>query len=238
MFVNFFAELKAANLPVTLKEYLMLMEAMDKHVASGSVDDFYYLSRAALVKDERNLDKFDQVFGHVFKGLEALPEDLTAEIPEEWLRKLSEKFLTEEEKQMIESLGGWEQLMENAQKNAWKNKRNAMKAAANGSALAAPLPLAPMAITRKGCASAKNKAATAGRSRSGTSVSTRTSMIPWNWAHGTSKSPYAACAKFAREGAETELDLDDTIRSTAHKGYLDIKMVPERPQHGESLAVL
>jgi len=93
MFVNFFLELRQAKVPVSIKEYLALMEAMDKHVADYSVDNFYYLSRSVLVKDERNLDKFDRVFGHVFKGLEALPpEGATAEIPEEWLRKLAEKL--------------------------------------------------------------------------------------------------------------------------------------------------
>src|SRR5579864_1249912 len=117
MFVNFFLELRQAKVPVSIKEYLALMEAMDKDVAESSVDDFYYLSRAILVKDERNLDKFDKVFGHVFKGLEALPaEGTTAEIPEEWLRKMAEKLLTDEEKAQIEALGGWEKLMETLRK--------------------------------------------------------------------------------------------------------------------------
>src|SRR5215208_8226764 len=103
MFVSFFHELKAAGVPVTLREYLILMQAMDADLAGRRVEDFYYLSRAALVKDERNLDKFDRVFGHVFKGLENLAQALEkAEIPAEWLRKLAEKYLTEEEKRQIE----------------------------------------------------------------------------------------------------------------------------------------
>jgi uncharacterized protein with von Willebrand factor type A (vWA) domain len=102
MFITVFHELKASGLPVTLKEYLTLIEAMDAGLARFQVEDFYYLSRAALVKDERNLDKFDRVFGHVFKGLENNAEALIAEIPEEWLRKLTEKFLTEEEKRLIQ----------------------------------------------------------------------------------------------------------------------------------------
>src|SRR5262249_3195805 len=85
MFVTFFTELKSAGVPVTLREYLTLMEAMNKDLASRRVDDFYYLSRATLVKDERNLDKFDRVFGAVFKGLELLPEGLVIELPAEWL---------------------------------------------------------------------------------------------------------------------------------------------------------
>ena len=105
MFTNFFLELRQAKVPVSIKEYLALMEAMDKHVADYSVDDFYYLSRSILVKDERNLDKFDRVFGHVFKGLDLMTDALTAEIPAEWLKKLAERFLTEEEKKQIEALG-------------------------------------------------------------------------------------------------------------------------------------
>src|SRR6266851_3957852 len=88
MFVAFFHELKAAGVPVTLREYLTLMEAMEKDLAGRRVEDFYYLSRAALIKDERNLDKFDRVFGHVFKGLELMSEASTSEIPAEWLKKL------------------------------------------------------------------------------------------------------------------------------------------------------
>ena len=112
MFFNFFDELRAARVPVTPKEYLALMDALDKNVIDMKIDEFYYLSRTALVKDERNLDKFDQVFGHVFKGLEGIDASMLAQIPEEWLRALTEKFLTEEEKKMIESLGGWDKLME------------------------------------------------------------------------------------------------------------------------------
>ena len=98
MFTTFFHELKQAGVPVTLREYLTLMEAMERDLAGRRVEDFYYLSRAALVKDERNLDKFDRVFGHVFKGLALVDDALAAEIPAEWLKKLTEKYLTEEEK--------------------------------------------------------------------------------------------------------------------------------------------
>src|ERR1043165_172312 len=97
MFVTFFQELKQAGVPVTLREYLTLMQAMDADLASRKVEDFYFLSRATLVKDERNLDKFDRVFGHVFKGLETLDDAVEADIPSEWLKKLAEKYLTEEE---------------------------------------------------------------------------------------------------------------------------------------------
>src|SRR6201988_3200167 len=112
MFVSFFHELKAAGVPVTLREYLTLMEAMEHDLASRRVEEFYYLSRAALVKDERNLDKFDRVFGKVFQGLDLLGEGLAVDIPVEWLRKLAEKYLTEEEKRQIEAMGGLDKLLE------------------------------------------------------------------------------------------------------------------------------
>src|SRR5487761_462394 len=112
MLATFFHELKSAGVPVTLREYLTLMEAMEKDLASRRVEDFYYLSRATLVKDERNLDKFDRVFGHVFKGLELLSDGAEAEIPAEWLKKLAEKYLTEEEKKQIEAIGGLDKLLE------------------------------------------------------------------------------------------------------------------------------
>src|SRR5262245_14180755 len=112
MFATFFTELKQAGVPVTLREYLTLMEAMDKDLAGRRIEEFYYLSRATLVKDERNLDRFDRVFGHVFKGLDYISDALTAEIPTEWLKKLTEKHLTGEEKKLIEALGGLDKLLE------------------------------------------------------------------------------------------------------------------------------
>jgi Uncharacterized protein conserved in bacteria len=116
MFINFFQELKQANIPVTLREYLTLIEALNADIPQRKVEDFYYLSRSTLVKDEKNLDKFDRVFGNVFKGLENIEEIETAEIPEEWLQLLNEKYLTEEEKKQIEAMGGWEKLMEELKK--------------------------------------------------------------------------------------------------------------------------
>src|SRR6516225_8352797 len=104
MCVNFFHELKTAGVPVTLREYLTLMEAMELDLASRRVEDFYYLSRAALIKDERNLDKFDRVFSRVFKGLELLEEVDKVTIPAEWLKRLAEKYLSDEEKKLIEAM--------------------------------------------------------------------------------------------------------------------------------------
>src|ERR1700741_5122392 len=121
MFPGFLLELRQARVPVSLREYLTLLEAMRRNLAAYDIEDFYYLSRAALVKDERNLDKFDRVFAQHFKGIESIG-DAGVEIPEEWLRKLAEKVLTEEEKQLIESLGGWEKLMEALQKRLAEQK--------------------------------------------------------------------------------------------------------------------
>src|SRR5215203_3577146 len=99
MFLTFFTELRAAKVPVTLREYLTLLEALDEDLADQKVEDFYFLSRACLVKDERNLDKFDRIFAQAFKGLETLGQAMEAvEIPEDWLRRMAERFLTEEEK--------------------------------------------------------------------------------------------------------------------------------------------
>src|SRR5215468_6329725 len=122
MFLQFFTSLRDAQVPVTLREYLTLMEALDADLADQTVENFYYLSRAALVKDERNLDKFDRVFGTVFKGLESLLDAMDkAEIPEEWLKKLAEKYLTEEEKKQIEAMG-WDKLMETLKKRLEEQK--------------------------------------------------------------------------------------------------------------------
>ncbi|MDB5428971.1 MAG: hypothetical protein JWP35_87, partial [Caulobacter sp.] len=123
MFMRFFSELREAKVPVSLKEYLMLMEALDKGVIERKVEDFYFLSRSALVKDEKNLDKFDQVFGHVFKGLEKIDlEGVPADIPAEWLKKMSDQFLTEEEKAQIEAMGGFDKLMEALAQRAREQK--------------------------------------------------------------------------------------------------------------------
>src|SRR6516225_726551 len=122
MFLQFFTSLRDAQVPVTLREYLTLMEALDADLAEQTVENFYYLSRAALVKDERNLDKFDRVFGTVFKGLENLLDAMEkAEIPAEWLKKLAEKYLTEEEKKQIEAMG-WDKLMETLRKRLEEQK--------------------------------------------------------------------------------------------------------------------
>src|SRR5690606_14144114 len=115
MFIPFFLELKAARVPVSLREYLSLLEGMKAQLVDYDVEGFYYLARATLVKDERHIDRFDRVFSHVFRGVEAVSGEGVvdaADLPEEWLRRLAEKHLSEEEKKLVEALGGFEKLME------------------------------------------------------------------------------------------------------------------------------
>ncbi|HEX5776073.1 MAG TPA: VWA domain-containing protein [Caulobacteraceae bacterium] len=227
MFMRFFSELRQARVPVTLKEYLVLMEALDKSVINRSVEDFYYLSRATLVKDEKNLDKFDRVFGHVFKGLETVQEGITADIPAEWLKALTEKFLTEEEKAQIEALGGFEKLMEMLQERLREQKErheggNKMIGTGGTS------PFGANGYNPEGVRIGQDK------SRHGRAVKVWDKREYKNLDDSVElgtrniKVALRRLRKFAREGAPDELDLDGTIKGTSRKGYLDIVMRPER----------
>lgn len=227
MFVTFFSELKSAGVPVTLREYLTLMEAMEKDLAGRRVEDFYYLARAALVKDERNLDRFDRVFGHVFKGLELLEESLSAEIPAEWLKKLAEKFLTEEEKKQIEALGGFEKLMETLRKRlAEQKKRHEGGSKWIGTAGTSPYGAYgynPEGV-RIGQEGNRNfRAVKVWDKREFKDFDDQVELGTRNI-----KVALRRLRKFARTGAPDELDLDGTIKGTAQKGYLDVHMRPER----------
>jgi uncharacterized protein with von Willebrand factor type A (vWA) domain len=227
MFFQFFEELRSAKVPVTLKEYLALMEALERGVIDLKVDEFYVLSRTALVKDERNLDKFDRVFGHVFKGLENLDASEIAQIPEEWLRALTEKFLTEEEKKQIEALGGWDKLMETLKERLAEQKsrhEGGNKWIGSGGTS----PFGNSGYNPEGIRIGQDK------SRQGKAVKVWDKREYKNLDDsielGTRNIKVALrrLRKWARQGAETELDLPDTIRNTANKGYLDLKLVPER----------
>ena len=228
MFINFFFDLKQANLPVSLKEYLMLMEAMDKRVIkSFNVNDFYYLSRSALVKDERHLDKFDRVFGHSFKGLESNHDESVTEIPEEWLKLMGQKYLTDEEKKLIESLGGWDKLMETLKQRLEEQKKRHQGGnkwiGTGGTSPFGAYGYNPEGI-RIGQKESRNKIAVKVWDKR------EFSNLDGDIELGTRNIKVALrrLRRFAREGAETELDLDNTIKSTAHKGYIDVKMMPER----------
>ena len=227
MFATFFHELRSAKIPVTLKEYLTLLEAIDAGIAGGRVEDFYYLARAALVKDERNLDRFDQVFGHVFKGLELTSEALEAAIPEEWLRRISELHLSDEDKARIAELGGWEKIMEELQKRLAEQKERHQGGnkwiGTGGTSPFGAYGYNPAGIRIGQKESRHRRAIKVWDKRefkdlAGTAeVGTRNIKIALR-----------RLRQFARTGAQTELDLDDTVRGTAEKGYLDIHMRPER----------
>ena len=125
MFLNLFDEMKSAKIPVSLREYLTFLEALTAGVAIFDVNDFYYLARTSLVKDERHIDRFDQVFSHVFKGLEAIEMEEVfkkIEIPNEWIKKLAEKTLSKEEMEKINSLGSFEKRMETLKKRLEEQK--------------------------------------------------------------------------------------------------------------------
>jgi len=228
MFLNFFYELKKAKVPVSLKEWLMLMEALEAGCASYRVDDFYYLSRSALVKDERHLDKFDKVFGTVFKGLEQAEDGVTAEIPEEWLKKLTELFLTDEEKKKLEALGGWEKIIEEFKKRlAEQNKRHQGGSKWIGTAGTSPFGAYgynPEGIRIGQEGNRQRRAVKVWDKREYQNLDDSVILGTRNI-----KLALRRLRKFAREGAEEELDLDGTIDSTAKNGgYIDIKLRPER----------
>ncbi|HVT23884.1 MAG TPA: VWA domain-containing protein [Rhizomicrobium sp.] len=227
MFFQFFDELRAAKVPVTLKEYLALMDALSKDVIDLKIDDFYFLSRTVLVKDEKNLDKFDRVFGHVFKGLEAVDPSLLAQLPEEWLKALTEKFLSEEEKKQIEALGGWEKLMETLKQRLEEQKKrheggNKMIGSGGTS------PFGNSGYNPEGVRIGQDK------SRHGKAVKVWDQREYKNLDDSVElgtrniKVALRRLRKWARQGAETELDLPGTIQDTANKGYLDLRLVPER----------
>jgi uncharacterized protein with von Willebrand factor type A (vWA) domain len=227
MFVTFFQELKAAGVPVTLREYLTLLEAMDKNVADRRLDDFYYLARATLIKDERNLDKFDRVFAHVFKGLETLNQELAADVPLEWLKKLAEKYLSEEEKRQIEATGGLDKLLELLRQRL-REQRGRHSGGNKWIGTAGTSPFGAYGYNPEGVRIGQDE----NRNLRAVKVWDRREFkdLDDQIELGTRNIKIALrrLRKFARTGAPDELDLHGTITRTAHKGYLDILMRPQR----------
>ena len=227
MLISFFTELRTAKVPVSITEYLALMQAMDCELAQGSIESFYYLARTCLVKDERHLDRFDRVFAHVFKGLQATEEAIGATIPEEWLRTVSALHLSDEDKRRIEALGGWDKIMEELRKRLAEQKgRHQGGSKWIGTGGTSPYGAdgynpAGVRIGQK--ANRNNRAIKVWDKREyqdlddGVALGTRNIKIALR-----------RLRKFARDGAPEELDLDGTIKGTAHKGYLDIHLRPER----------
>jgi uncharacterized protein len=228
MLTDFFLKLREGGVPASVKEYLTLMEALQKHVIGGSLDEFYYLSRACLVKDESNYDKFDRVFGAYFRGIAANPEALFAEIPVEWLRRQAELLLSEEEKKLVESLGGWDKLMETLRKRLEEQKGRHQGGSkwigTGGTSPFGAYGYNPEGVRIGQDGSRNRRAVKVWDQREYRNLDDSVELGTRNI-----KVALRRLRKFAREGAAEELDLDDTIRSTAkNAGWLDIKMVPER----------
>lgn len=227
MLINFFYTLKRAKVPVSIKELLDLLSAMEKNLAFGSVDDFYLLARTCMVKDEKYYDRFDRAFGAYFKNLQNIDDIIEALIPEDWLRKEFDKHLSEEEKAKIQSLGGLEKLIEEFKKRLEEQeKRHQGGNKWIGTGGTSPFGhggFNPEGI-RIGGEGGQGSAVKVWEERQFKDLDDSVQIGTRNI-----KVALRRLRKFAREGSADLLDLDDTIRSTARNaGMLDIKMVPER----------
>src|SRR6266853_4355040 len=227
MLTDFFLKLKSHKIPVSIKEWLTLLEAMQKDVISPSIDEFYYLSRTTLVKDEQNFDKFDRAFGEYFKGIESVA-GAELDVPLEWLLKQAELNLSPEEKAMIEAMGGWEKLME-ALKKRLEEQKGRHQGGNKWIGTAGTSPFGAYGYNPEGVRIGQTES----RHKRAVKVWDKREFRDLDdtveLGTRTIKLALRRLRKFAREGAELELDLPDTIRSTAHNaGWLDLKMVPER----------
>jgi len=246
MLIDFFYTLRSAKLPVSVKEYLSLLEALKHGVvgptsqnADGSgykIDDFYYLSRTALVKDEKHYDKFDRAFAAYFKGVETVA-DFSKDIPLEWLRKNLELELSPEEKAKIEAMG-WDELMETLKKR-FEEQKERHEGGSKMIGTGGTSPFGAYGYNPQGIRTGQEK----GRNRSAVKVWDQRAYKDYDDSQelGTRNIKVALrrLRKFAREGHEEELDLDGTIKSTAaNAGYLDIKMVPERHNNVKVLLLM
>ena len=227
MLINFFQTLKNAGMPVSVKEYLVLLEAVKAGLAFASVDDFYLLARTCLVKDEKYFDRFDRAFSAWFKDLETVDDIINALVPKDWLRAQLEKHLSDEEKAKIQSLGSLEKLLEEFRKRLKvQEKRHSGGSKWIGTGGTSP-------FGNSGYHPEGIRVGGQSRNRSAVKVweERHYQNLDDSLALGTRsiKMALRRLRKFARTGAEEELDLDDTIRCTARNaGFLDIKMVPER----------
>ena len=240
MLIDFFYTLRDAKLPVSVKELLTLLEAMQKDVVGPrsencSIDDFYYLSRATLIKDERHYDKFDQAFGAYFKGIEHIT-DFTKEIPAEWLKAILQKELSAEELAQIEKMG-WDELMETLKKRLEEQKeRHEGGSKWIGTGGTSPYGNGgnnPQGV-RIGGKGGKRSAVKVWEKRTYRDYDDSLELGIRNI-----KMALRRLRRFAREGMEEELNLDGTIRATAENaGYLDIKMQPERHNNVKVLLLM
>jgi uncharacterized protein with von Willebrand factor type A (vWA) domain len=228
MLIPFFYMLREGGMNTSITELLTLLEAMKRGVAGTSVDDFYYLSRAALVKDESQLDRFDRIFAAYFKGVEDSLGDLFEELPEDWLRKQAELLLSEEERARIESLGGFDELMK-ALRERLDEQDERHEGGSKWIGTAGTSPFGAHGYNPEGVRIGQHGS----RHRSAVKVWDRREYrnLDDSIELGTRNIKVALrrLRKFAREGAADQLDLEDTIDKTARNaGLLDIRMVPER----------
>ncbi len=227
MLSGFFVKLKDHRIPVSIKEWLTLLEAMQKDVISPSIDEFYYLSRTTLVKDEQNFDKFDRAFGEYFKGIESVA-GVEFDVPLEWLLKQAELKLSPEEKAMIEAMGGWDKLME-ALKKRLEEQKGRHQGGNKWIGTAGTSPFGAYGYNPEGVRIGQDQS----RNRSAVKVwdAREYRNLDDSVELGTRNIKVALrrLRKFAREGAPEELDLDTTIDKTARNaGVLDLSMRPER----------
>jgi len=226
MFLTFLEELRAAKIPASMKEHLLLLEALNSDAIDYSITDFYYLARATYVKDEGLLDRFDQVFAKVFKGIEPTLETGETEIPEDWLKALAEMNLSEEERAELEKMG-WDKLMETLQKRLEEQKKR-HEGGNKWIGTAGKSPFGAQGDNPEGVRIGQKD----GRKQSAVKVWDKREFrnLDSTVELGTRNIKVALrrLRRFAREGAADELDLDSTIRGTAKQGWLDIVMRPER----------
>lgn len=226
MFFSFLDELRAAGIQASLKEHLILLEALDRDVIERTPEAFYYLARATFVKDEGLLDRFDQVFAKVFKGIATSYGVAPAEIPEDWLKAVAEKFLTPEEMAAIESLGSWDAIMETLkQRLAEQHERHQGGSKWIGTGGTSPFGNSgynPEGV-RIGGENKHGRALKVWDQRAFRNLDNTKELGTRNI-----KVALRRLRRFAREGAADELDIDATIDGTARQGWLDVRMRPER----------
>ncbi len=242
MLIDFFYTLRAAKLPVSVKEFLVLLEALKANVVGPNsddafkIDDFYYLARTTMVKDEKHFDKFDRAFGAYFKGVELIA-DFTKEVPLEWLRKNLELELSPEEKAKIDKLG-WDELMETLKKR-FEEQKERHEGGSKWIGTGGTSPFGANGYNPQGIRIGQEKS----RNKSAVKVWDKRAYQDYDDSQelGTRniKVTLRRLRKFAREGSAEELDLPDTIRSTAaNAGWLDIKMIPERHNNVKVLLLM
>ena len=226
MFIGFIEALRRAGLSASLKEHLLLLEALDADIVGTDPEQFYYLARATFVHDEGQIDRFDRVFGEVFRGALSVGEDLTAAIPEEWLRRVAELYLTPEQMAEIEALGSWDEIME-ALKQRLAEQQGRHEGGNKWIGTGGTSPFGHGGYNPEGV-----RIGGPGRHGRAIKVWERREFRDLDGSRelGTRNIKVALrrLRRFARQGAADELDLDATIDGTARQGWLDVHMRPER----------